>query len=312
MGFNSEFRSPTRWYSKLAIAFLAVAFFAILAASAVSGYLLSRILRPIAHAQGTLADLPGHPERMSYQDPIKGPRTAWFFPGLKSAPSVVLSSGYRWSGGELLTLASALQDHQYNVLVVDFLADGTERVRTTLGFEEVAELRAAMDALARRGDVDAERFGLWGVDLGAYVALAVGTTDRRVQAIVLESVYDHPRQLLQLLLKEAGAGSLPLIGRITTLGFRWLQYSYRDVPPLAQGLDALGGTPQQYLESPETPELSATTREIFRLSPPPHELVHLPRGNYAGMSDEEKRRYENRVVSFFLINLPIEAPAARR
>jgi hypothetical protein len=250
---------------------------------------------------------------LSYQDPVKGPRTAWFFPGLKSAPSVILCSGYRWSGGELLTLASALQDHQYNVLVVDFLAEESGRVRTTLGFEEITELRAAMDALARRGDVDAERFGLWGVDLGAYVALAVGTTDRRVRAMALESVYDHPRQLLQVLLKEAGAGSLPLIGRITTLGFRWLQYSYRNVPPLTQGLDGLAGTPQQYLESPETPEFSATTREIFRLSPPPHELVPLPRGNYAGMSDEEKRRYENRVVSFFLTNLPPSvAPAPRR
>ena len=44
--------------------------------------------------------------------------------------------------------------------------------RSTLGLREVAELRAAMDAVANRGDVDADSFGLWGVNLGAYVALA--------------------------------------------------------------------------------------------------------------------------------------------
>ena len=29
-----------------------------------------------------------------------------------------------------------------------------------------------MDAVAKRGDVDPNRFGLWGVNLGAYVALS--------------------------------------------------------------------------------------------------------------------------------------------
>jgi hypothetical protein len=40
------------------------------------------------------------------------------------------------------------------------------------------------------------------------------------------------------------------------------------------------------------------------MSPPPHELVVLPNGNYAGMLDDDKRNYENRIVSFFLVNLP--------
>ena len=50
--------------------------------------------------------------------------------------------------------------------------------------------------------------------------------------------------------------------------------------------------------------LAASTTEIFRASPPPHELVVLPHGNYAGMLDDEKHNYENRIVSFFLVNLP--------
>ena len=52
-----------------------------------------------------------------------------------------------------------------------------------------------------------------------------------------------------------------------------------------------------------TPTIETTT-EIFQNSPSPHELVVLPNGNYAGMLDDEKRNYENRIVSFFLVNLP--------
>lgn len=30
----------------------------------------------------------------------------------------------------------------------------------------------------------------------------------------------------------------------------------------------------------------------------------IPHGNFSGMGDEDKRAYENRVVSFFLLKLP--------
>jgi len=59
-----------------------------------------------------------------------------------------------------------------------------------------------------------------------------------------------------------------------------------------------------YMETPDDPMLAATTTELFQLSAEPHELVVLPNGNYAGMLDDDKRNYENRIVSFFLVNLP--------
>ena len=70
-----------------------------------------------------------------------------------------------------MTLASAFQDHQYNVLLIDFSAQGTSGGRSSLGFREISELRAAMNAVADRGDVDAGHFGVWGVNVRAYVAL---------------------------------------------------------------------------------------------------------------------------------------------
>ena len=90
--------------------------------------------------------------------------------------------GIRVGTRELVTLASALQDQRYNVLLFDFSSSGSSGGRSTLGFQEIAELRAAV--MANRGDVDAKRFGLWGVNLGAYVALAEATNDPRVRAIV--------------------------------------------------------------------------------------------------------------------------------
>ena len=305
MGFISELRYPTTWYSKLVIAIVALVFFGLLTAAAISGYLVYRMVLPAqSHSEIDLQNFPGHPQTLSYNVPGAGSREGWFFPGLKSAPTIILCPAYQSSRGELLTLASALQDQQYNVFLFDFSAHGSSGGRSTLGFREVGELRAAMDAVAKRGDVAPDRFGLWGISLGGYVALSEAIGDHRVRAVAVESVYDHPEEMAGLFVSRSGLGSLPLITRMTQTGFRWLNAQYRNVPPLEARIGKLSGVAQLYLESSDDPVLAASTSEIFRASPPPHELVVLPDGNYAGMLDDEKRNYENRIVSFFLLNLP--------
>lgn len=305
MDFLSEFREPTKWYSKLFIVALALFFFTILATATISGYLVYRIMSPAqSHSEIDLKTFPGRPESVSYTVAGEAPRDAWFFPGLKSAPTVVLCPAYQSSRGELLTLASSLQDHQYNVLLFDFSAQGASRGRSTLGLGEVKELRAAMDAVANRGDVDPDRFGLWGVNLGAYAALSEATADRRVRALAMESLYDRPQQMVGVLVNRSGLGSIPLVVPMAKWGFGWVNYKYRGVPPLNANLVKLAGVGQLYLESPDEPALAASTGDLFRASPPPHELVILPHGNYQGMLDEEKHSYENRIVSFFLTYLP--------
>jgi pimeloyl-ACP methyl ester carboxylesterase len=305
MGFFSEIRHPSRWYTQLAIAVLALAIFAFLAAGSVSGYLIYRMILPArSHSQIDLQNFPGHPETLNFTVKGEGPRDGWFFPGLKSAPTIILCPAYESSRGELLTLASALQDQQYNVLAFDFSAHGSAGGRSTLGFQEVTELRAAMDAVANRGDVDASRFGLWGVNLGAYVALSEATNDHRVRAIAAESPYNHPNEMIKLQVTRSGLGTFPLITRFSQGIFGWLNRQFRNVPTLNAQIDKLSGVAQLYLEVPDDTVLAASTSELFRISPAPHELVILQHGNYAGMLDDEKRNYENRIVTFFLVNMP--------
>jgi len=250
-------------------------------------------------------NLPGHPVVLTFNASGEDPRDGWFFPGLKNAPAIVLCPAYDSSRAELLTLASALQDQQYNVFLFDFSAHGSAAGRSSLGFREVAELRAAIDAVVNRGDVDANHIGLWGVDMGAYVALSEAVGDRRVTAVAVESPYEHPNDMVALDIGRSGLGSLPFITRLSQMIFRWLNPQFRNVPPLKTRVTQLSGVTQLYLESPEDPILAASTSDLFQASAPPHDLVKLEHGNYASMLDDEKRIYENRIVSFFLVKLPL-------
>ncbi len=308
MQIFSELRYPSRWYTKLLMLLLALAFFAVLATSAIAGFLVYRIVKPQrSTSEISLASFPGHPEVMDFQVPGVGKREGWFFPGIRRGPTIVLCHGYESSRGELLTLVSALQDHEYNVFVFDFAAHGANGGVTTLGYREADELRKAVDTLAARDDLDSTRFGFWGYNLGAYAALREAEGDKRVRALVLDSVYDDPEQMVKVGVERNGLGTFPFMIRATQLGFEYLNNSYRHDPPLSSKLLALSGVPTLFIQAIDDPELAAITREMFIKAPEPRDQVLIAHGNFVGLSDQEKRDYENRVVSFFLLRLPPSA-----
>jgi uncharacterized protein len=305
MHFLFELRYPTRWYTKLLMALLALAFFAVLAITSIAGFLVYRIVKPQrSSSEINMASFPGRPEIVQFEVPQIGTREGWFFPGLRGAPTIVLCHGYESSKGELLTLVSALQDHQYNVFVFDFAAHGAIDGMTTFGYHEADEVRAAVDAVAARSDVAAGAFGLWGYNLGAYAALREAENDHRIRAIVLDSVYDAPEQMVKIGVERTGLGGFPLMVRSAELSFTWLNYKYREDPPLSRKLGTLAGVPKLFIEPADDPELSELTGEMFTKAPEPREQAIIAHGNFVAMDDNDKRDYENRVVSFFLLRLP--------
>lgn len=305
MSLPSELQYPTRWYTKFVVVIVAVAFFVTLFTATISAYVLYRILHPpITHLDLGIAEFPGHPETFSFTVPRIGEHSGWFFPGLRGAPTIILCHGYGSSKGELLTMATSLQDRQYNVYLFDFAGHGESKGLTTLGLEEPRELEAAVGALAKRDDVDQKRFGAWGANIGAYAALATAERDPRMRAIVVESVYDRPDDFLRAQVRDSGLARIPYAERLALKIFKWKNPDDRSVQPLSPGMAPLAGVPKLFLAPADEPMLSPETRMLFAAAPDPKQLADLAVGNYASMADDAKRLYENRLLAFFLINLP--------
>src|SRR2546429_8182242 len=192
-----ELRYPNRLSTKMLMALSALVFFAVLATTAIAGFLVYRIVKPQrTSSEINMASFPGRPEVLNFEVPGGlGTREGWFFPGFRGAPTIILCHGYESSRGELLTLESALQDHQYNVFIFGFAAHGANAGISTIGYHEADEVRGAVDLLATRPDLDPTRMGLWGYNMGAYAALREAENDKRIRAILLDSVYDEQRQM---------------------------------------------------------------------------------------------------------------------
>ncbi|MGH9708945.1 MAG: alpha/beta hydrolase, partial [Candidatus Acidiferrales bacterium] len=212
MNLVSSFRRLSARITRILGALLALVLFVFLAAATISGYLLYQILTPPrSPANVDVSLLMGHPTVYNFDIPGEGSRAGWFFPGLIRAPTIVLCHGYGSQRADILTLVTALQEHQFNVFLFDFVGHGAEHGRTTLGYEETQELLAAIKGLANREDIDSSRFGIWGTDLGAYAGLAAAEQEPRVQALAVDSVYDQPADLLAIQVSHTGLGSLPLV-----------------------------------------------------------------------------------------------------
>src|SRR5271155_4313626 len=258
MSILYELRYPTKWYMKLLTAVLALAFFAVLATVAIAGFLVYRIVKPQrTTSEIDMESFPGKPDVVDFSVAGLNTHHGWFFPGLRGAPTIVLCHGYGSSKGELLTLVTALQDHQYNVFVFDFAAHGANDGITTFGYREADEVRAAIETLATRNDVDPASFGLWGYNLGGYAALREAEGDKRVRALVLDSAYDSPEQMVKVGVERQGLGGFPLMTKSAEFSFQWLNHQYRGELPLSntKRMVPLAGVQKLFINAADEPEL---------------------------------------------------------
>jgi uncharacterized protein len=303
----SDPSSPVR--GVLTILILLVLLLAVVAAG-IAGYLDYRIVHPISTSNSlTPEDLLQRPTAVQYTLADEGGREGWFFPGLRNAPVVILCHGYRSQRGDVLTLATTLQENQYNVFVFDFSGHGKSLGSTTLGPRETTEVLTTVALMAQRNDVDRSRIGLWGANMGGYAALAAAAADRRVAAVAVESVYDDPQEFFSIELEHSGYGSLPVVSWMCRLGFRIQQLPYRGQPPLAMRLGALARIPKLFIALRENPSLAASTLRLYNLAPEPREQWVMPQASYLLMSNDEKKTYDNTVLSFFLRAMPATAVA---
>jgi pimeloyl-ACP methyl ester carboxylesterase len=297
-------RLPAARIAKVASFLLAVILFVLVSISSISGFLVYQIIHPQRTPASFDLDLMmGHPTTFSFPVENGVMREGWFFPGLRGAPTIVVCHGYESQRADVLTLVTTLQDHQFNVFLFDFSGHGSSPGTSSLGYKETGELRSAVQTLAGRDDVDPRRFGLWGADMGAYAALEVAESDPRIAAMALADVYADPQDMLRIQVRQSGLTAVPGVMRSADFIFRMVNYSYRDLPPVSAGLGHTQGIAKLFVTSDDQPDLENDTLRLYSEAPAPKQLLR-DRLRYRDMPDDDRKNYENAIVSFFLQSIP--------
>lgn len=285
------------------ILFLLLAWF--LCTAAIGAVVLYSVVKPEVAGAGLQAkELLNQPEVLTFAIPGANGREGWFFPGQTTSPTIILCHGYQTYKGDLITMVSALQKDRFNVFVFDFSGHGTIAGSTSLGSRETNELRAAVDAILQRTDVDRTRVGVWGFDLGGYAAVRAAVADPRIKAIAVDSVYDTPRDMFDLLAQRSALSKVPLTLTFARWGFTLMNWGARNDPPLTTQVGKLKDTAKLFIQGRDNPALASTTLRLFLGSPEPRKQTIMPKSNYAAMAEDERKNYETEVVHFFLDSFP--------
>src|ERR1700739_5129860 len=95
MSILFELRSPTKWYTKLFTAIVALIFFTGLATLAIAGFLLYRIVKPNrTSSEINLQTFPGRPDAVQFEVPgPAGAREGWVFPRFRGGATSILCPG---------------------------------------------------------------------------------------------------------------------------------------------------------------------------------------------------------------------------
>jgi hypothetical protein len=110
--------------------------------------------------------------------------SAWYVPS-RTGAAVLVSHGSGGSRGRLPGHVRMLARHGYGVLALDNPGNGeSEGHSNGLGSNAQPGIRAGLDWLSRRPDVDPARIGGFGLSLGGEVLLEAASRDRRLAAVV--------------------------------------------------------------------------------------------------------------------------------
>ena len=149
----------------------------------------------------------------------------WLLKGGEGTPAVVLLHRYGADRSFLFNLGVKINETtNFTVLWPDLRGHGMSPLvsRTSFGSKESADLLAAVDFL-RNAKADngkklvGDRFGVYGVELGAYTALKAARADNQIKVLVLDSIPRNPDELLRAAVTECIGVDLAVVQALSQM-----------------------------------------------------------------------------------------------
>jgi pimeloyl-ACP methyl ester carboxylesterase len=201
-------------------------------------------------------------------------------------------------------LAVSLNQRGFNLLIFAQRGSGAmPRGANTLGLRETEDMANAIRFLKKRPESDPERIGIWGVDVGAFVALRAAASFPEVRAIAADSPYETVQSYLDYRIAEDFdiENGLLLFGcrQVFRLTHLFNGASLSEAVPL----NALSGKAILFIKGEDRPGLADLTAAVYKNIQPQKELISFRMARIHAMSGEILKAYDMQAADFFHINL---------
>jgi len=245
-------------------------------------------------------------EPVSFTDHFGGQHEGWLLLGLKRAPVIVLCHGYNSNRSELLPLGTLLRDNHFNVYLFNFQGPKGGKRFSDLGIREADDLVTALETITKHPAVNAQRVGVYGVSSGGYAALVAAERSPLVRALVVDTVYDNPGQMLEFQIDQLLGGSSSVFHFLARTEFHLLGGGGQP-PRLREDFSKLEGVPKFFISCRDVPVLAGVTESLYSQASPPKRLLVLDHSQSGSASSGAEVEHNNQILGFFLQDLPLHA-----
>ena len=241
----------------------------------------------------------------------------WLLRGASNAPAVILLHRYGADRSYVLNLGVKLNEAtNFTILMPDLRGHGENPtvINSSFGGCETADARAAINFLrALKSETQAnlvsQNIGIYGVDLGALVALAAAANDAQVKAVALDSVPANSDALLSAAVDKNFPFASFLSGKLAAIGARayFFDGCYKNISPCAAA-KTFSNKQVLLLAGSDAPDFQASTEKLSRCFPTDAKLTQKTDLNPSGFSItnaslDQSEAYDQRIIDFFKQNL---------
>jgi pimeloyl-ACP methyl ester carboxylesterase len=236
----------------------------------------------------------------------------WLVRGAEGAPGVVLLHRYGADRSWLLNLGVKINETtNMTVLLPDLRGHGENPPVTSSAFgtTEAEDLLAACDYLrglkSQQGrTLVGGALGVYGVEVGAYAALAAAAQEKSLRALALDSVPDNPDEVLTAAVKDRTGLDNALLRGLARLGTRvYFAGRFRNTAACTLA-ESLGDRQVLLLAGEASGHLRQTTETLANCFPSrsnveTHTDLQFTGNTPASTSPEQDEAYDRRLIDFF-------------
>ena len=225
----------------------------------------------------------------------------WFVPSMGSHKTIIVTHG--WSAERSGTLSSTafLRRGGYNLLYFDFRNHGESGgTLSSVGRWETRDLLAAIRFLLQNKGEAAGWIGVWGLSMGAAVAITTAAEHPEIKAVVAESSFSTFNGVV---IRSAWVfyrvPRWPLTP-ITLFFIRWrLGFDPEPFSPLYH-IRRLAPRPVLFIQGDRDARAPVSEgRALFQAAGEPKELWTVPGADHGEAHSKEPETYEKKVIGFF-------------
>ncbi|MHB8845994.1 MAG: alpha/beta hydrolase [Nitrospirota bacterium] len=217
------------------------------------------------------------------------------------APAVIICHGLGANRSDFTDLAVQLARRGYRTLTFDFRAHGESGgSRSSLGYHEQKDVKAAYAFLTSRQGIDRDRIGIFGFSLGGSTAILSAASNGKFAAVATDSAFTSLRDQAH----EAITGfyhlpAFPFVN-LAVLGYElYFQTGTRNIGP-ETAIARISPVPVLIIAGEGDEMIPAENgRRLFAAAREPKELWIIPVSGHGGTVASAGSEYGRRVGDFF-------------